>query len=64
MTITEGRAVGDIATQAKPLEEAGKPTIIVMARHGRSGIGRWLYGRVVGAVLYLADVPLFVIRQR
>lgn len=64
ITITEGGAAEDIAAQAKALEEAGKPTIIVMATHGRSGIGRWLYGSVAGAVLHLADVPLFVIRQR
>lgn len=62
--VTEGGAAGDIAAQAKALEEAGKPTIIVMTTHGRSGIGRWLYGSVAGAILHLADVPLFVIRQR
>jgi nucleotide-binding universal stress UspA family protein len=62
--ITEGGAAQDIAEQARMLKEAGQAVIIVMATHGRTGVGRWLYGSVAGAVLHLADVPLLVIRPR
>lgn len=60
--VTEGGAAQDIAAQAKTLEEAGQAVLIVLATHGRSGLGRWLYGSVAGAVLHLADVPLLVLR--
>jgi nucleotide-binding universal stress UspA family protein len=62
--VTEGGAAEDIAGQAKELEQAGYAVMIVMATHGRTGVGRWLYGSVAGAVLHLADVPLLVVRPR
>ncbi len=64
MLVTEGSAAEDIAGQAKELEQAGHAVMIVMATHGRTGVGRWLYGSVAGAVLHLADVPLLVVRPR
>jgi nucleotide-binding universal stress UspA family protein len=64
IAVTEGGAALDIAAQARTLKEAGQAVIIVMATHGRAGVGRWLYGSVAGAVLQLADVPLLVIRPR
>ena len=64
IAVTEGGAALDIAEQARQLKEAGQAVIIVMATHGRTGVGRWLYGSVAGAVLHLADVPLLVIRPR
>ncbi|HEU5199719.1 MAG TPA: universal stress protein, partial [Ktedonobacterales bacterium] len=62
--VTEDGAAEDIAGQAKALEQAGHAVMIVMATHGRTGVGRWLYGSVAGAVLHLADVPLLVVRPR
>jgi nucleotide-binding universal stress UspA family protein len=35
--------------------------IIVMSTHGRSGLGRWLYGSVAEAVLRLAPVPVLLV---
>jgi nucleotide-binding universal stress UspA family protein len=64
VAITEGGAAVDIAEQSKQLKDAGQSVIIVMATHGRTGVGRWLYGSVAGAVLHLADTPLLVIRPR
>jgi nucleotide-binding universal stress UspA family protein len=64
IAVTEGGAAMDIAEQARALQEANQAVIIVMATHGRAGVGRWLYGSVAGAVLHLADVPLLVIRPR
>jgi nucleotide-binding universal stress UspA family protein len=64
IAVTDGGAALDIAEQARMLKEAGQAVIIVMATHGRAGVGRWLYGSVAGAVLHLAGVPLLVIRPR
>ncbi|MFQ5855333.1 MAG: universal stress protein [Anaerolineae bacterium] len=36
--------------------------LIAMSTHGRSGIGRWVYGSVADKVLRGADVPVFLIR--
>ena len=36
--------------------------LIVMATHGRSGLGRWVYGSVADKVLRGADVPVLLVR--
>lgn len=36
--------------------------LITMSTHGRSGIGRWVYGSVADKVLQGADIPIFLIR--
>ncbi len=64
MLVTEGGAAEDIAQQANELQEAGEAVFIVMATHGRTGLGRWLYGSVAGALLHLATTPMLVIRSR
>jgi nucleotide-binding universal stress UspA family protein len=64
VVVTEGGAALDIAEQAKVLNEAGEAVMIVMATHGRTGLSRWLYGSVAGAVLHLVEAPLLVIRPR
>lgn len=35
--------------------------LIVVSTHGRSGIGRWLYGSVAGHILRHADVPVLAV---
>jgi nucleotide-binding universal stress UspA family protein len=35
--------------------------IIVMSTHGRSGLGRWVYGSVAEGVLRLAQVPVLLV---
>jgi nucleotide-binding universal stress UspA family protein len=64
IAITEGGAAMDIAEQAEEMKKASHSVIIVMATHGRVGVGRWLYGSVAGAVLHLAQAPLLIIRPR
>lgn len=59
---------------AETIEAAGEPgpvigrvarergvDLIVMATHGRSGIGRWLYGSVADYVLRHAPVPVLLV---
>lgn len=36
--------------------------LIVMTTHGRSGLGRWIYGSVANAVLQHSPCPVFLVR--
>ncbi len=36
--------------------------LIVMGTHGRSGIGRWVFGSVAEKVLRVSECPVFLIR--
>lgn len=38
--------------------------LIAMATHGRSGLGRWVYGSVADRVLRSADHPVLLIRAQ
>lgn len=53
---------GDPATEI--IEYAGKRQVnlIVMATHGRSGIGRWAYGSVAQKVLHGGSSPILLVR--
>jgi nucleotide-binding universal stress UspA family protein len=42
-------------------EETGC-TLIVMTTHGRSGLGRWVYGSVADKILRGSQVPVLLIR--
>jgi nucleotide-binding universal stress UspA family protein len=57
--IRHGRAADEILAAAK---ESGAD-MIAMATHGRTGLGRLLFGSVAEAVLRQASVPVFMIRQ-
>ena len=35
--------------------------LVVMTTHGRSGLGRWLYGSVADQVLRRTDVPVLLV---
>ncbi len=37
---------------------------IVMATHGRSGIGRWAFGSVADRLIRRASIPVFIVRPR
>jgi nucleotide-binding universal stress UspA family protein len=54
--------VGDPATEI--IDYAGKKQVnlVVMATHGRSGIGRWAYGSVTHKVLHGASCPILMVR--
>jgi nucleotide-binding universal stress UspA family protein len=51
-------AAGDVILDGARAWEAG---LIVMATHGRSGLGRWLYGSVADHVLRRAEVPVLLV---
>jgi nucleotide-binding universal stress UspA family protein len=52
---------GDASAQIVGAVAARSADLIVMSTHGRSGIGRWLYGSVADAVIRLASVPVMLI---
>jgi nucleotide-binding universal stress UspA family protein len=54
-----GRSADEILAAA---QESGAD-IIAMATHGRTGVGRLLFGSVAEAVLRRASVPVFMIRE-
>lgn len=66
------RARGRSVEVAVPYGEPGEAIVeastwrladaIVMATHGRSGLGRWVYGSVADHVLRRATVPVFLVR--
>jgi nucleotide-binding universal stress UspA family protein len=39
-----------------------EPDLVVMATHGRSGLGRWAYGSVAEAVLRCSPVPVLLVQ--
>ena len=57
--IRRGRPADEILAAA---QESGAD-LIAMATHGRTGVGRLLFGSVAEAVLRQATVPVFMIRS-
>ena len=56
----EGEAAARIVDEAS----RGADTLIAMATHGRSGIGRWVLGSITDKVLHATTNPLFIVRGR
>lgn len=57
--IRRGRPADEIVAAAR---ESGAD-LVAMATHGRTGLGRLLFGSVAEAVLRNAPVPVFMIRE-
>jgi nucleotide-binding universal stress UspA family protein len=57
--IRRGRPADEILAAA----QEGGADLIAMATHGRTGVGRLLFGSVAEAVLRRATVPVFMIRS-
>lgn len=55
--VLEGHIADTLATYA----EDSKSDLILIATHGRSGVGRWLMGSVADRVLRSSRVPVFMI---
>jgi hypothetical protein len=62
---TEVLAAGDVASAIVARAERDPGTsMIAMATHGRSGLGRWLLGSVAEKVLQAVPRPLLLVRAR
>ncbi len=57
--VRRGEPVSEILACARAVDA----DLIAMTTHGRSGLGRLLFGSVAEAVLRQADVPVFLMRQ-
>ena len=53
---------GDEAAEIIKLAEEGKFSMVAMATHGRSGVGRWIFGSNANKVLNEGNTPLLLVR--
>ena len=53
---------GDVAEEILRYCEQQDCDLIVMSTHGRSGLGRWVYGSIADRVLRHAKVPVLLVR--
>jgi nucleotide-binding universal stress UspA family protein len=51
---------GDVAEEI--IDHASHCDLIVMCTHGRSGLGRWVYGSITDRTLRHAGVPVLLVR--
>ncbi|MGE5618733.1 MAG: universal stress protein [Sphingomonadaceae bacterium] len=58
--VVRGRPAREIVRRARD----GKADLIVMSTHGRSGLGRLVFGSVADEVLRDAGVPILLIRPK
>ena len=54
---------GDIAEEILRYCEQQDCDLICMCTHGRSGLGRWVYGSIADRVLRHAQVPVLLVRS-
>jgi nucleotide-binding universal stress UspA family protein len=54
---------GNVASTICLIAEGEEVDLIVMGTHGRSGLGRWVYGSVTGQVIHGAPCPILVVRN-
>ena len=58
VTVEEGKPAEFIVAEAEKQQD----TLIAMATHGRSGVGRWVMGSVTDKVLHATLEPMLVVR--
>jgi len=56
--------IGSAADQIIDYAEANAIDLIAMSTHGRSGIGRWVFGSVTDKVLHAGCTPVLVVRAQ
>ncbi len=56
--------VGEPATAILDCAAERGAQLIVMATHGRSGLGRFVYGSVADRVLHSATIPVLLVRAK
>jgi nucleotide-binding universal stress UspA family protein len=53
---------GDVAEEIMAHSAESDCDLIVMCTHGRSGLGRWVYGSIADRTLRYARVPVLLVR--
>ncbi len=64
INVTSVVSYGPAAEQIVDMAEFLGVELIVMSTHGRSGLGRWVYGSVADKVLRASGVPVLLVRAR
>ncbi len=64
VTIKVCSATGPVAESIADIAESQQVDLIIMCRHGRSGIERWVFGSVAEKVLRGANIIMRVIRGK
>ncbi len=62
LSVSSAAVVGSPAEQIIDYAKGNSVDLIAMSTHGRSGIGRWVFGSVTDKVLHAGDTPVLVIR--
>jgi nucleotide-binding universal stress UspA family protein len=61
LSVESSTPTGEAASEIVDEARARAADVVVMATHGRSGAGRWLYGSVADAVLRHSPVPVILV---
>ena len=62
LSISSAIDSGSPADQIADYAEANDIDLIAMSTHGRSGLGRWVFGSVTNKVLHAGDTPVLTVR--
>jgi nucleotide-binding universal stress UspA family protein len=62
MNVTTALASGSPADQVVEYAAKNAIDLIAMSSHGRTGIGRWVFGSVTDKILHAGDAPVLVVR--
>ena len=54
--------MGDPANELIKYADRNPFNLIAMSTHGRSGLGRWVYGSVADRILHGVSSPIFLVR--
>ena len=54
----------DAATEIIELSKEIDIDLVIMSTHGRSGLGRWVFGNVAEKVLRHGETPLLLVHAR
>ncbi len=60
--VTQETLVGKVADEIVDLAARTPSSLIAMSTHGRSGVGRWVFGSVAEKVLIGASSPILLVR--
>jgi nucleotide-binding universal stress UspA family protein len=55
---------GDPAQEIMDFADETKVNVVAMSTHGRSGVGRWVFGSVVEKALHTGNTPLLIVRAK
>jgi len=64
VTVKSKVEIGIVSEEIIRLAEEMSVDMVAMSTHGRSGIGRWVFGSIADRVLHYGNTPLLLVRPR